>query len=147
MFNWRIVFGVCSLVYMAVMMYLSVNNFAMVHREHRRIVKQLQPAQIEKVALQELVERCRKESESLAAHQTVMNKPVFTGEDPCLTWPAADLEERQNAVKERLEKKKGGVIRKLILFYITFGIFFLILPPVIIYLVLTIFIWIFKSVK
>jgi len=145
--NWRIVFGVCSLIYMIVMVYLSGSNFGMVHREYRQAVRQLQPFEVEKTARLELADECRKK-EKKGGHslQTDERKTAKAGV-PCLSPPAVDLEKRQKIVRDWLEKKKSGIIQKMVLFYITFAIFFLVLPPVIIYLVLSVFIWIFKSIE
>ncbi|MDW7774058.1 MAG: hypothetical protein SCH71_14320 [Desulfobulbaceae bacterium] len=136
--NWRIGYAACTIVFMAVMMYLSTSNFDMVHREYRRAAMRLQPARIEELAHQELVAECRREAKGSG---------LFLPDDPCLSRPAAVLEERREAVRERLVKEKNRVVRKLAMFYITFGIFFLVMPPLILYLVLSVFIWIFKSIK
>lgn len=145
--NWRIGYVACSLIYMAVMIYLAGNNFGMVHREYRRAAQQLQHERIAEIALRELVDQCRKELHSSAGSPAAKNSSAAAGEDPCLSRPAPVLEERQKTVKERLEKKRRGIVGKLILFYLAFGIFFLVLPPVTIYLVLSVFIWIFQSIE
>ena len=142
---WRIGYGVCCLLYVAWVVHLSPTNFDMVHGEYRRVAARLQPERIEELALKELVEKCRKESgRSNRNRHTSVDQAAA---DPCLSWPVAALEKRQKVVAERLVDERRGAVRKLVLFYLGFGIFFLILPPVILYLLLSFFIWLYRSIQ
>lgn len=145
---WRIGYAACSLVYMVWVGYLSLGNFDMVHRQYRLAQKRLQPTQIEEIAFKELVDKCRKESGrvdlSREAGETSMTADAA---DPCLSWPAAVLAERQETVKERLVTERNRIVRKLLMFYVFFGLVFLVLPPVFLYMLLSFFIWIYKSIK
>jgi hypothetical protein len=145
--TWRVGYAVCSLIYMVWVVYLSLNNFDLVHRQYRSAQKQLQPKQIEKIALKELVDRCRKESKRIDIPRTKDGAAIAVTDDPCLSWPESVLTERENAVKERLVAEKSRVVRKLAIFYVSFGLIFLILPPVFLYMLLSFAIWIYKSIK
>lgn len=127
--------------------YLSLFNFALVHRDYRRADKLLQPARIKEVARQELVDQCRRELKRFNRLRATPNIVSATAEDTCLSMQADVFEERQKAVTERLEHERSRMVRKLVLFYIYFGIIFLILPPVILYLLLSALIRLFKSIK
>lgn len=144
---WRISYAVCCLIYVVWVVQLSLNNFDMVHSDYRRNEKSLQPAQIKEIALQELVSQCRKELKRSGRHQSDGDKSSVATDDTCLSWPAAVLEQRQNAVERRLAEEQSRGIGKLVVFYVFFGIIFLILPPVLLYLLLSLFIWIFKTIK
>lgn len=139
--NWRVGYTVCCLVYVVWVVYLSFNNFDMVHREYRRAEKRLQPLQIEEIALQELVGQCRKKLKRAGRFREV------GAEDLCRSWPAAVLAERQKAVEERLVKEKSRIHRKLVIFYISFGLVFLFLPIVFMYLLVSFFIWLYRNIK
>jgi hypothetical protein len=141
---WRLGYGVCCLFYVAWVVHLSPNNFDMVHGEYRRIEARLQPERIEELALKELVDKCRKEAGRSNRHQHTSGDQVAA--DPCLSWPVAALEKRQKVVAERLVDERRGAVRKLLVFYLGFGIIFLILPPVILYLLLSLFIWFYRSI-
>ncbi len=136
---WRLVYVACSLIYMAWVVQLSFNNFEMVHSHYQRAGERLQPQRIQTIARNELVRQCREE--------TMGADLLRGGEDPCLSLPRAVLEERQKEVKERLVSQWGLAWRKLVLFYLSFGIIFLILPPLILYLFLSLFIWFLKNLK
>jgi hypothetical protein len=144
--DWRIIFLACTLIYMAVVTWLSLGNFGMVHREYRQAARQLRPERVEQAAIRELAAECRRGSGARLSPGEA-GRGLLTADDPCLSPPAGDVEKRSQAVRERLEEKKSGIFAKLVLFYITFVVFFLLLPPLIIYLVLTVFIWIFRSVQ
>ena len=144
---WRISYAVCCLIYVVWVVQLSLNNFDMVHSDYRRNEKSLQPAQIKEIALQELVSQCRKELKRSGRHSSDGDKSSVATDDTCLSWPAAVLEQRQNAVERRLAEEQSRGIGKLVVFYVFFGIIFLILPPVLLYLLLSLFIWIFKTIK
>ena len=130
---WRVIYVICSLVYMAWVVYLSQFNFGLVHRDYRRADNKLQPETIEAVALQELFDRCIKE--------------LGREESACQSWPAEVVADQQKIVLEMFENERSRMVRKLVLFYIYFGVIFLILPPLILYMTITILIRIYKSIK
>lgn len=150
-FNWRIGYAIFCVAYAGVVMYLGLDNFDKVHSEYRWARERSQPAQIVKIAHQELVDQCRrkyrrdtKRSDRYRENTSISSTEA---EDPCFSWPESVLEERRITVAERLETETGKLKRKIIVFYISFGIFFLILPLVILYWLLALFIWIFKDMK
>lgn len=144
---WRAGFIFCSLIYVVWIVYLSQGNFDMVHSDYRRTVKRLQPAQIEQIALQELAAECRAELKYKENNLSAEKQSVQIVEDPCLSWPAATLAQKQEAVETRLVKERNRVRQKLVIFYITFGFFFMILPLSFLYFLLSFIFWIFKNVR
>jgi len=149
--NWRVGFFAFCLVYIAWVVYLGFDNFDKVHSEYGSARQQLQPDRIEDIAFQELADQCRKklrrqaESTDRYRKDTEMSSGV-TG-DPCLSWPPAVLQERQDVVRKRLTVEKNRLKRKLIVFYISFSFFFLFLPMALLYLLLSFLIWIFRDLK
>lgn len=137
--NWRIGYAVFCLAFVVWVVYLSLNNFEMVHSDYRWAGEQLQPAKVKEIAIQELIKQCRKESKRMV-------RPSATTGDTCLSWPTIVLEERQKAVEKRLVGEQGQAKTKLVLFYIFFGVIFIILPLVIVYLLLSFFIWIYRNI-
>ncbi|HIJ78253.1 MAG: hypothetical protein OEY01_02970 [Desulfobulbaceae bacterium] len=144
MMNWRLGYGVGCLVYLVWVVQLSFNNFGMVHHDYRSAEARLQPQRIEAMALAELVGQCRKEAGRGGRHRPATAQVVA---DPCRDWPAPVIAARQKAVAERLAGELSLAVRKLVLFYVSFGVIFLILPPVILYLLLSFFIWLYQGVK
>ena len=149
--NWQIGFVVFCLVYTIWVVYLSFDNFDKVHREYRSVNMRLRPARIVDIAFQELVDQCRKDSHKelkrIDRYRKGSNRSSTAAEDSCLSWPKAILEERQKVVTEKLVIEKGRFKRKIIVFYISFSFFFLILPMGLLYLLLSVLIWVFKGMK
>lgn len=146
-FNWRIGYAFCCVIYVVWVVYLSLNNFDMVHGDFKRGGARLQPEKIRNIALKELGDQCRKELKRSGRLQSGGDQDSDMAEDLCSSWPADVLEERQKAVEARLvnDKHTGG--RKLLVFYLFFGVFVLVLPPVILYWLISLLVWIFRSVK
>lgn len=145
--DWRIGYAGCCLIYVVWMVYLSLNNFSMVHGDYRRGTEQLQPERVKELALRELVNQCRGELKGAGHLEPVDDTVSVAADDACLSWPPAVLLAREKIVAKRLAADQGGGGRKLVVFYVFFGVFVLILPPLILYLLLSLFIWIFKSIK
>jgi len=149
--NWRIGFAVLCLFYTVWVVYLSFGNFDKVHREYRSVNMRLQPTRIVDIALQELVDKCRRDSrrelKRIDRYRKGSNISSTESDDPCLSWPKAILEERQKVVAEKLVIEKGRFKRKIIVFYISFSFFFLILPMGLLYLLLSVLIWVFRGLK
>ena len=115
---WRVGFVLCSLVYIVWIGLLSRGNFDMVHRDYRRVAKQLQPAQIEQIALQELTDKCRKELKYNENNYQTEKQSVEVVEDQCLSWPTATLDQQQKIVEKRLIRERSKVRQKVVIFYI-----------------------------
>jgi hypothetical protein len=129
-------------------MYLSRNNFEMVQNDYRRAVKNLQPAQVKAITLQELTEECRRESKRADLYRTGGAKiPAAAKENTCLSWPEAVLEERQKVVRERLVEDRKGARQKVVFFTLFFGVIFLILPTAAGYLLLAFFFWLYRHIR
>jgi len=142
--TWRSVYAVCALLYLVWVGFLSQGEIDMVNSRYSRANERLEPAQVKKIALRELVDECRRERER---SNTPADARIMEGEDPCLSPSSAAVKEQQEKVRTRLldEKKKAG--RKLILFYVTFVVFFLVLPVVVSYYLLAFIIWMARGTK
>ena len=101
----------------------------------------MQLEQVKEIALQELVDQCRKKLKRAGRLREV------GAEERCRSWPATVLAQRQKAVEERLVEEKRRVRSKLVTFYIFFGFVFLFLPLAFVYLLLSFFIWLFRNIK
>ena len=136
---WRVGYAVCTLAYMAWVVHLSFNNFDMVHSHYRQAGLRLQPAHIEATALKGLVAQCRKENKGVELLPGV--------EDPCQSFPAAVVEARQKRVEERALAARSLAWRKMVVFYLSFGTIFLILPPVGLRLLISFSMMILRNLK
>ncbi len=148
--NWRIGFAAFSLVYIAWVIYLGLDNFDKVHSEYRWAENRLQPVRVGEIALKELADNCRKETrgEMNRGKQYLVDSDRTAAEiDVCLNWPQPVLEDRQKKVADRLAEERDRLKRRLVTFYITFGVFFLVLPLVFLYFTLAILIWLFRDLK
>ena len=143
--SWRLGYGVFCLVYAAWVVYLGLDNFDKVHGEYRRVREDLRPAQVEKIARHELVSECRR-----AARRSGLSRAAGSAgdsEEPCLIFPETVLEERKKDVTANLLAEEKRFRRKLVVFYGTFGVFFVALPLGCLYLLLSFLIWIFRDLK
>ena len=145
-FDWRIGFGVFCLIYAVCIAYLGFDNLDLVYSGYTRAVKQLQPAQIKKITLHELEDQCRAK---LKRRNRRFSSDSTTGvaKGSCQSFPKAVLKEHQIIVTERLQLQKKRFKRKLVVFFLSFGIFFLALPMYFLYLLLSLLIWLFKGIK
>lgn len=146
-FDWRIGYAFFCLVYASCVVYLGLDNFDKVHGEYRQAVRRLQPSQIEQIARQELVDQCRKKLKRRGHSRKDVKNALGVSSGPCLSIPEAILQEREKTVSEHSKVEQKKFLRKLIVFYITFGIFFLALPLYLLYLLLSLLIWVFKDIK
>ena len=135
--EWRLIYVFCCLVYMGWMINLGTNEFARINGQYRLIVDQLDAERIRTEALEELMAECRKES----AMRTDRD------ENTCVAWPPSVVEARVREVKQRLTREKERGTIKLVLFYASFGIFFLLTPPFLIYLLIVGIITLFLNIK
>lgn len=140
--RWRIVYGIGCLLYMAWVVHLSFNNFDMVHSDYRRAGERMRPARIEAAALRELTDNCR-----AALVRSGLHLSAADIDAACRSFPEADLAARRMAVGKRLASERRLAGRKMVLFYLSFGLFFLVLPPVILYFLLSLFAWLLKMLK
>ena len=140
--TWRKIFAVSCLVYLVWVVGVSNSNFYMVHREYRWAEMRVQPKWIAKTARQELVDQCRQKAIWSGSRLHASDKDS----DPCLSWPPSTVAERQQVVKERLVQERNLAIRKLVLFYVSFGFFFLVMPPAFLYLFLVFVSWLFRNI-
>ncbi|MCL7487889.1 MAG: hypothetical protein M8357_06925 [Desulfobulbaceae bacterium] len=145
--NWRIAYAVFCVIYAAGMVYLGLDNFDKVHSEYRWARERVKPAMVSKIALQELESQCRRKLQRGDGYRTSGDTTSEMSEDACRSFPAVVREEREKAVQSRLLAEKERFLRKLVVFYASFGIFFLVIPLVLLYLLLSFFIWIFKDLK
>ncbi|HHO49041.1 MAG TPA: hypothetical protein ENN06_11420 [Desulfobacteraceae bacterium] len=139
-------YAVVCLVYGVWIVYLGLDNFSMVHDGYHQAGAQLHPEQVGKAALRELVEECREEA-AAPGHPGPDGESYEFLDDPCLLQPAAAVEERQKIVKKRLLGEQGRAWRKLMLFYLSFGIVFLVLPMLTLYLALAFFLWLWRNLR
>jgi len=145
--NWRIGYAVFCIIYTAGIVYLGLDNFDKVHGEYRWARERVKPASVSKITLQELESQCRRKLQRRDGYRTSGDTASEISEDPCRSFPAVVREERQEAVQSRLLAEKERFLRKLVVFYASFGIFFLVIPLVLLYFLLCFFIWIFKDLK
>lgn len=145
--TWRFSYGIFCLVYTAWVVYLALDNFDKVHGEYRQALENLQPAQTEKIARQELAHECRRQAKRNGRSRAAGNAASALSDDACRSFPAAVLEERKKGVAANLLAEEKRFRRKLVVFYGTFGVFFVALPLVSLYLLLSFLVWIFKDLK
>ncbi len=135
--HWRIFYAVCCLVYVGWTINVGTNEFDRINSQYRRIVDQLDAGRIRTAALEELIAECRKESTLQTDRE----------EDACFSWPPTVVEAREKAVEERLIRAKERGTIKLVLFYVSFVVFFLLAPPFFIYLLIVVGLKLHSSIK
>jgi hypothetical protein len=135
--KWRIIYIVCSLAYMGWIILVGTNEFDRINGQHRRLVAQLDAGRIRDGALEELSAECRRE----------LGKRTGLEKDACLSLPSQVVEAKTKEIeKRRIRARERGTI-KLVLFYIGFVLFFLLTPPVLIYLLIVGIITLYKNIK
>lgn len=145
--GWRLGFAVFGLFFAAWVGYLALDNFAKVHGEYRQVRESRLPGLIGKIVRQELVAECRKEAQHSDQPRPVGAPVPDIAEDACRSFPESVVAERTKAVAENLLADEKRFRRKLVVFYITFGLFFIILPLGFLYLLLAFLVWVFKDMK
>jgi hypothetical protein len=134
---WKVIYVVCSLIYIGWIINVGTNEFDRINSQYRRIVDQLDGGRIRNAALEELITECRRESKG---------RPGLE-EDDCFSWKPTEVEAKERKIEERLVRaRKRGTI-KMVLFYAGFVFFFLLGPPLFIYLLLVGFIKLYRSIK
>jgi len=149
--GWRIGFIVFSLIYSAGVVYLALDNFDKVYGEYTWARDRQQPAQVSQIARQELVAQCRRKVQRELSYkeryQKNKNRASSVAEDTCLSWPQATLEKQEIAVSDRLGRATKTLQRKLVVFFCSFVFFFLFLPLILLYVIITFLVWLFRGVK
>ena len=135
--HWKSIYMVCCLVYLGWMIQVSQSEFNKINRQYRVLVNQLEQDRIRNVALDELAVECRSE---LWEQNTVK-------EDACSAWSPEVIEAKSNKVKERMEQARERGFLKVVLFYSSFVIFFLLIPPLFIFLFILGIIALCKNIK
>lgn len=144
-FDWRIIYAVFCLIYTGCLVYLGLGNFHKVYGEYRQASYRLQPLQIKQIAFEELAAECRAKLKRRAPKPEYLSSAK--DENNCQQFSAATLNEYQKVVGQRLQIEKKRIQRKLIVFYLSFALFFVFLPLYLLYLFLKFMIWLFKGVK
>ena len=145
--GWRLGFAVFGLFFAAWVGYLALDNFAKVHGEYRQARESRHPALIAKIVRQELVAECRKEALRSDRPHPVGEPAPAISENACRSFPEIVVAERTEVVAGNLLADEKRFRRKLVVFYVTFGLFFIILPLGFLYLLLAFLIWLFKDMK
>lgn len=145
--GWRLGYGVFCLLYVAWVVYLGLDNFDKVHGEYRQALVQVQPGQAERIARQELGDECRRAAKRSVRSPPAGDRDPGVTDDPCRSFPKAVLAERQKVVAQHLQAEKKRFQRKVVVFYVTFAVFFIVLPLVCLYLLLSFLIWVFRDLK
>lgn len=122
--HWKGIYLVCSLVYVGWTIHVGDSEFKKINRQYRSLVNQLEPERVKTVALKELADEHRRGvGEQSTPQDGIRYKPT-----------SEEVEVKIQKVDKRLaEARKRGFI-KMVLFYTSFMVFFLILPPLVIYL-------------
>jgi hypothetical protein len=134
---WKIIYAVCSLVYIGWVINVGSNEFARINDQYSRIVDQLDTGRIRNGALEELSAECRRES----------RKRPDLEKKACTSWPPAVVEAKGKEIEKRLTRARERGIVKVVLFYAAFVLFFLLGPPLFMYLLLLGFIKLYRSIK
>jgi hypothetical protein len=145
--NWRYGYVLFCLLFAGWVVYLGQDNFAKVYGEYQRAREHQQPTQVEKIARQELAAECLRAAKRSGRSRSASDPDPAVSEDLCRSFPAAVLEERKRTVAENLRTEEKLFLRKLVVFCLTFAIFFVALPLGFLYLLLAFLIWLFKDMK
>jgi len=135
--HWKIIYTICSLVYMGWVIHVGGNEFDRINSQYRTIVKQLEAGRIRAAALEELVAECRRQAKERIALK----------DEGCYSWSDLAVAAKGKEIEERLLRAKQRGLIKVVLFYAGFAVIFLLGPVIFIYLLLVGAIRIYKSVK
>jgi hypothetical protein len=135
--KWKVIYMLCCLIYVGWVINVGGNEFDRINSQYRRIVTQLDDDRIRSTALVELTAGCR----GLSRQQTGLQ------EEECSSWPLAVVEAKEKEVKERLLGAKDRGIIKVIFFYTGFVLIFLLAPTVLVYLLITAIILVYRNIK
>ncbi len=134
---WQLVYALCSLVYMGWMINVSAFEFDRINSQYRLIAGQLDDDRLREAALAELSRECQRELPARNAGD----------ETECSSWPPAQVEAAKGRLEDRLSRAQTRAAVKLALFYAVFAIFFLLAPPLLIYLLIVGIIKLFLDIK
>lgn len=127
---------------------MAQSNFDKVHSEYRSARELLQPERTMAVALEELRTECRRELKRRGSRfRSADTRQADTLSEACLVFPESRVDEHRVAVAERLAVEKDRLRSKMIVFYISFAVFFILLPLGLLYLLLAFLIWLFRDLK
>lgn len=139
-------YAVVCLAYAVWIVFLGLNNFDMVHDGYRQAGERLQPERIREAALRELVAECRREGK-IADRPRHDEAGFNSSADLCTAFSETVIEERRQVLHKRLHAEWGRAWRKLMLFYLFFGIVFLVLPMFMLYLLLSFLLWLRRNLR
>lgn len=135
--HWKSIYLICCLVYVGWVIHVGESEFNKINRQYRALVNQLEPDRIRTVALEELAAGCRRE----------LGERNILEEDACSTWSPEVVEAKSNKVEERVERAKERGFIKVVLFYTSFVVIFLLIPPLLIYLFIFGIVTLCKNIK
>lgn len=147
-FDWRIGFAIFCLFYAGWAVYMGQSNFDKVYSEYRRAGERLEPARTREIAVNELATQCRRQlKRGETKHRSTEQSTAGILKEACLSFPAAVVAEQQAKVTQRLTIERDRLQSKLVVFYISFAIFFILLPLGLLYFLLAFLIWLFRDLK
>lgn len=148
-YNWRIGYAIFCLLFGGWVIYLGLDNFDKVHSEYRQSVNRLHPDQIRKIAARQLTDQClnKLKHRGISREDGTIAASAGAGEAACLSFPQPVREEQEKTVGQQLQIEKKRLLRKLVVFTISFALFFLALPLFLLYLLLAFLIWVFRDMK
>jgi len=134
--HWKIIYAVCSFIYMGWVIHAGGNEFDRINSQYRRLVKQLEPGHVKAAALEELAEECRREA----------TNRINLQEDACSEWQPRVIEAKVQKVEERQQRARERGLVKLGLFYMGFVTIFLLAPVILLYLLISGVILLYKNI-
>ncbi len=135
--HWKSIYLVCCLVYVGWVMHVGQAEFSKVNRQYRVLVSRLEPDLIRTAALEELGAECRRE----------LRQRGILQEDGCAGWSAEVVAAKSTTVADRMEQDRERGLLKVILFYSTFVVIFLLLPPLFLYLFILAIVTLCKNIQ
>lgn len=135
--HWKCIYLVCCLVYAGWVTYVGQPEFSRVNRQYRVLASRLEPHRIRTAALKELGVECRR----------ALRQRGILQEDDCTDWPAEVVAAKSITVADRLEQARKRGLVKVVLFYSSFLVLFLLLPPLFLYLFVLAIVTLCKNIQ
>jgi hypothetical protein len=135
--KWQVIYLLCSLAYMGWVMHVGTNEFDRVNGQYRRLAAQLDAGRIRTAALEELSSECRRDAKRSSSLQ----------EETCLSWPPRVVEAKAREIEEQRQRARTKGTIKLVLFYGGFAAIFLLGPPLLLYLLLSGIITLYRNIR
>ncbi len=121
--HWKRIYLVCCLVYVGWVIHAGWPEFLKVNHQYQVLAGRLEPDRIRAIALEELAAECRRG----------LRQQNIPDDGACSGWSSALVKAKSDEVAERLERARKRGLIKVVLFYSSVVVIFLLFPSLFLY--------------